>query len=85
MPLCPLSNWPCKPTACAAVYPTPFPPARMSPSWYASLLTRQSATAFNQPLSLDTSKVTSIKYLFQVHSARALATHSPVGSSLHVI
>ena len=84
MPLCPLSNWPCKPTACAAVYPTPFPPARMSPSWYASLLTRQSATAFNQPLSLDTSKVTSIKYLFQVHSARALATHSPVGSSLHV-
>ena len=73
MPLCPLSNWPYKPTACAAVYPTPFPPARMSPSWYASLLTRQSATAFNQPLSLDTSKVTTVNGMFYVRPRKPCA------------
>ena len=55
----------------------------MSPSWYASLWTRQDTTAFNQPLSFDTSKVTNMAYMFQVRSARAHATHSPVGSSLH--
>jgi len=34
--------------------------------------TRQSTSAFNQPLSLDTSKVTSMHYVFAVRSARAL-------------
>jgi surface protein len=33
--------------------------------------TRQYASAFNQPLSLDTSKVTNMGHLFQVRSARA--------------
>jgi len=34
--------------------------------------TRQKAYAFNQPLSFDTSKVTSTGYMFYVRSARAL-------------
>ena len=74
MPLCPLSNWPYKPTACAAVYPAPSPPARMSHSWYASLWTRQNAQVFNQPLSLDTSKVTRMNDVFWVR-LRACPCH----------
>jgi len=42
-----------------------------------SLPTRQSASAFNQPLSWDTSSVTDMRYMFQVRFARAPA------SSLH--
>ena len=38
----------------------------------ARLSTRQSATVFNQPLSFDTSKVTDMRYMFDVRSARAL-------------
>jgi hypothetical protein len=34
--------------------------------------TRQYATAFNQPLSFDTSKVTAMDGMFNVRSARAL-------------
>jgi len=34
--------------------------------------TRQVARAFNQPVSLDTSKVTTIGGMFYVRSARAL-------------
>jgi len=40
------------------------------------LSTRQSATAFNQPLSFDTSKVTNMGRMFYVRSARALAPNS---------
>ena len=39
---------------------------------YALVSTRQGATAFNQPLSFDTSKVTNMKYMLHVRSARAL-------------
>jgi hypothetical protein len=35
--------------------------------------TRQEAYAFNQPLSIDTSKVTTMDRMFNVRSARALA------------
>jgi len=35
-------------------------------------LTRQRAHAFNQPLSFDTSKVTTMFGMFEVRSARAL-------------
>ena len=35
--------------------------------------TWQYAHAFNQPLSFDTSKVTDMRYMFNVRSARALA------------
>ena len=38
--------------------------------------TWQLAAAFNQPLSLDTSKVTNMYAMFYVRSARALAPNS---------
>ena len=44
----------------------------------ARLSTRQYATAFNQPLSFDTSKVTTMYYMFQVRSACALADRKSV-------
>jgi hypothetical protein len=39
-----------------------------------SLSTRQSASAFNQPLSWDTSSVTQMHQMFYVRSARAPAS-----------
>ena len=47
-----------------------------------SLVTRQDASAFNQPLSLDTSSVTDMRYMFRVRSARALPSTSTVGAIL---
>jgi hypothetical protein len=47
---------------------TPPPPYRMP-----SFSTRQRTSAFNQPLSFNTSKVTNMNYMFWVRSARALA------------
>jgi hypothetical protein len=68
----------CLHAACAADAPTPSRlPARLSPLFMLSLSTRQDATAFNQPLSWDTSSVTTMAYMFNVRSARAPA------SSLH--
>ena len=50
-------------------------PARTSPRIACpSLLTRQYASAFNQPLSFDTSKVTDMHRMWDVRSARALAS-----------
>ena len=43
------------------------------PASHACLSTRQYAYAFNQPLSFDTSKVTTMYAMFYVRSARALA------------
>ena len=43
------------------------------PASHARLSTRQAASAFNQPLSFDTSKVTNMQQMFEVRSARALA------------
>ena len=40
---------------------------------------RQEASAFNQPLSLDTSKVTDMGFMFQVRPARVPFAQSPVG------
>merc|ERR1712086_988452 len=42
------------------------------PASHARLSTRQFATAFNQPLSFDTSSVTNMRQMFEVRSARAL-------------
>ena len=42
------------------------------PASHARLSTPQYASAFNQPLSFDTSKVTGMGYMFYVRSARAL-------------
>ena len=66
--------------ACAAA--TPHPPASRRAPRPASHVhvplpsTRQGASAFNQPLSLDTSSVTDMGYMFQVRSARALTPNS---------
>jgi hypothetical protein len=57
--------------ACAAAAPRP-PGAHLAPASHALLSTRQNANAFNQPLSFDTSKVTNMRYMFGVRSARTL-------------
>jgi hypothetical protein len=65
--------------------PRPTPPASRpctSPHIAcSSLSTRQYASAFNQSLSFDTSKVADMRYMFQVRSARALAPKPWVGPS----
>ena len=48
------------------------------------LLTRQGATAFNQPLSFDTSSVTDMSGMFSVRSARDLAPQPSVRPSPRV-
>ena len=48
------------------------------------LWSRQGASKFDQPLTFDTSSVTTMKYMFSVRYAPAHATHSPVGPTLHV-
>ena len=54
--------------------PTPSRPRPTPrPASYALLSTRQYASAFNQPLSFDTSSVTTMSYMFSVRSAHALA------------
>ena len=56
--------------ACAAAAPCRLP-ARTSPRVaYALLSTRQLASAFNQPLSFDTSSVTDMRGMFRVRSPR---------------
>eukprot|EP00964_Phaeocystis_antarctica_P057098 scaffold33741_cov63-Phaeocystis_antarctica.AAC.9 len=49
------------------------PHAAPRPASYALLSTRQGASAFNKPLSFDTSSVIGIAHMFQVPSARALS------------
>ena len=61
---------------CAAATTRPHA-SRAAPlsTLHARLSTRQwasAATAFNQPLSFDTSKVTTMRSMFQVRSAPAL-------------
>jgi len=46
-------------------------PARVPPALNVLISTGQSAGAFNQPLSFDTSSVTTMAYMFVVRSARA--------------
>ena len=61
--------------------PTPFCRPACRPFSYASLYTRQGASGFNQPLSLDTSSVTGMSSMFSVRSARALPAAPIAGSS----
>ena len=57
--------------ACTATAPTPSRPSPgVSPSMCLRV-TRQDASAFNQPLSLDTSRVTDMFYMFKVRPPRA--------------
>ena len=58
----------CRPKASHSL-PALTPP----PAPHTLLSTRQAASAFNQPLSWDTSKVTTMHKMFAVRSARALA------------
>ena len=59
---------------CAAATPRPHASrAAPLPASHARFSTGQDASAFNQPLSFDTSKVTKMGYMFDVRSARALA------------
>ena len=56
----------------------PTPPARLpartsSFASHALFSTRQYASAFNHPLSFDTSSVTNMRHMFHVRSVRALA------------
>ena len=62
-------------TQCPVV---PFPLTPPSSRLIAPLLTRQLASAFNQPLSLDTSSVTSIETMFWVRSARVPCAQCPL-------
>ena len=48
---------------------------------YALLVTRQDALAFNQPLSFDTSKVTTMERMLAVRSSRVLRPGYTVGHS----
>ena len=68
--------------ACAAAAPCRLP-ARPSPRVaYALLSTRQYPSVFNQPLSFDTSSVTSMDSMFYVRSAPALPSRALVRPSL---
>ena len=62
----------------------PLPPHVLTPpqpaprrASHTRLSTRQYATAFNQPLSFDTSKVTNMNQMFRVRSARASLESGP--------
>ena len=71
---------PCKPLA---PRPPPDTPSRLPfqpasrPTSYSLLSTRQRASAFNQPLVWDTSKVNTMQWMFYVCSARAHTTSHP--------
>ena len=62
---------PCMPLVAAAPRPRASQPAHLAPRFfaYAFLLIRQEARAFNESLSFDTSKVTTMESMFEVRSA----------------
>jgi hypothetical protein len=62
----------------------PPPGAHLAPASHALLSTRQTASAFNQPLSFDTSKVTDMYAMFHVRSARALAPNLALSGAFPV-
>ena len=78
---------PCTPFACAAIACRPAvcrPAPRLAA--YAVLSARQSASAFNQPLSFGTSNVRSMSYMFYVRSVHALrTTQPPARTSLGIV
>ena len=69
--------------ACVAATQRPHAsrPVYLFPRRMPALSTRQAAYAFNQPLSFDTSKVTDMRYMFDVRSARALGPPASSPSS----
>ena len=68
---------PCIPLAPPPPTPSRLPSRTSRPASHVPLpSTRQGLSQFNQPLSLDTSKVTDMGWMFLVRSARALAPNS---------
>ena len=65
-----------------ALFRLPRPAPR--PALYALLSTRQSASAFNQPLTFDTSSVTDMGRMFYVRSALASCPHAAFSWTLRV-
>ena len=63
---------PCTPLGPPPPHALPLPRPTPRPASHALLSTRQGASAFNQPLSFDTSKVTDMSRMFWVRYARAL-------------
>ena len=61
--------------------PPPARGAHFAPYRYAFLVTPQNAWAFNQPLSFDTSKVTTMERMLAVRSSRVLRPGYTVGHS----
>ena len=57
---------------CVAATPHASPGRTPLHASHARLSTRQVTNVFNQPLSFDTSKVTDMRHMFTVRSARAL-------------
>ena len=68
---------PCMPLAPPPPHALPPPGPHLAPHRMPFPSTRQYARAFNQPLSFDTSKVTTMGNMFLVRSARALAPQQP--------
>ena len=67
-----VESGPTRATATVAATQRPYASrAAPLPAWHARPSTRQEASAFNQPLSFDTSKVTNMGYMFHVRSARS--------------
>jgi hypothetical protein len=63
---------------CRLVPSLPPPGSHLSPpASHALPSTRQGASAFNQPLSFDTSSVTDMGYMFDVRSARVPLAPKP--------
>ena len=72
--------------ACAATLPhSPPPPPGWPASHVASFSIRQYATAFNQPLSWDTSNVTDMGGMFYVRSARVPWPPSLQSGPVHAV
>ena len=73
---------------CAALYIAPTAHSRLRPaprprSYIALLLTRQTAKAFNQQLSFDTSQVIDMEAMFSVRSTRARPQKRSLESPTH--
>ena len=65
----------------AAPSPPVCQPAHLTPHRYSFRMTRQAATAFNQPLSFDTSSVTGMSDMFAVCTPPVPCAQTPVGLS----
>ena len=66
---------PCMPLVCAATTPQALPPPGsipLPPASHALPSTRQGASAFNQPLSFDTSSVTTMISMFAVRDRKSV-------------